>query len=277
MTSKEGALLLRSSARGWKNLVATLSAADEVRYRSRGDEVTWVCNRNINFTNSCTKRCGFCAFSRTAIDGEAYLLPLEEITRRAREAVVYGATELCVQAGLPDVDEDGLRWTGDSYLKVMSEVKGAVPAHVHLHALSPEEVLHGARRSKRSVRSFLEDAKAAGVDSLPGTSAEILDDGVRRVLARGRLSTAEWCEVIETAHECGLPTTSTMMYGHVERPEHVADHLVALRSLQDRSGGITEFVPLPFVAQEAPFYRDEASPSRGRRAARRTASDGPTS
>ena len=255
MSAADCAMLLRRSARR-QDLVAVLAAADEVRYLAVGDGVSYVVNRNINFTNACTKRCGFCAFSRTAIDGEAYLLPVSEIVRRAREAVRLGATELCVQAGLPDVDEDGARWTGDSYLRVVEAVRGAVPPGVHLHALSPEEVLHGARRSKRPVADFLADAKAAGVGSLPGTSAEILDDDVRAKLAKGRLSTRDWLDVIETAHQVGLPTTSTMMYGCVEDEGHVAAHLETLRDLQRRTGGLTEFVPLPFVASEAPFYKD---------------------
>ncbi|KAH8070977.1 hypothetical protein JL720_11591 [Aureococcus anophagefferens] len=161
-------------------------------------------------------------------------------------------------AGLPDVDEDGARWTGDSYIAIVEAVRRAVPRGVHLHALSPEEVLHGARRSRRPVADFLADARRAGVDSLPGTSAEILDDGVRATLAKGRLTTAEWLDVVETAHAAGLPTTATMMFGHVEDAGHVARHFSTIRALAERTGMVSEFVPLPFVSTEAPMYKDPA-------------------
>ena len=163
-----------------------------------------------------------------------------------------------MQAGLPDVDEDGARWTGDSYIAIVEAVRRAVPRGVHLHALSPEEVLHGARRSRRPVADFLADARRAGVDSLPGTSAEILDDGVRATLAKGRLTTAEWLDVVETAHAAGLPTTATMMFGHVEDAGHVARHFATIRALAERTGMVSEFVPWPFVSAEAPMFKDPA-------------------
>jgi len=244
-------------------VAAVAAAADELRRRRNGEDVTYVVNRNIQFTNVCVKRCGFCAFSRTVApregsDGtakdEGYFLPTEEIVRRAKEAADLGATEICVQAGLPPAMHPNL------YEEIAGAIKSAVP-DLHLHAFSPEEVLYGARTSKRTVSEMLRALRAAGVDSLPGTSAEILDDDVRRRLAAGRLSTEEWLEVIETAHAEGIPTTSTMMYGHVETPEDIAAHLDLLRGVQARAlarggpGRLTEFVPLSFVAAEAPMYR----------------------
>jgi FO synthase subunit 2 len=218
-----------------------------------GDKVTFTINRNINFTNACVKKCGFCAFSRTGIDAEAYFFPVEEVVRRATEAVSFDASELCIQAGLPP------NMDPDLYVNLVKAVREAVP-DVHLHAFSPEEVKYGARVNKIPVRDMLLRLKDAGVNTLPGTSAEILDDEVRTVIAKSRLTTQEWCEIVSTAHSVGLPTSSTIMYGHVESPHHVAHHIDLLRSMQTKSMaeyglGFTEFVPLSFVASEAPMWK----------------------
>eukprot|EP00808_Paulinella_micropora_P005436 g18366.t1 len=234
-------------------------AADVAREALVGDRVSFVVNRNINFTNACIKKCGFCAFSRTGAQEEAYFLPVSEVLRRAREAVELGATEVCVQAGLPPQMPPHL------YEEIARAIKTALPT-VHLHAFSPEEVRYGAKVSKRTVKEMLLALKNAGVDTLPGTSAEILDDEVRHQLAAHRLSTADWLEVVQQAHELGLRTSSTMMYGHLEQAHHVAQHLLTLHKLQARTGGFTEFVPLSFVASEAPIWKDAAKRPPGLRA-----------
>lgn len=222
--------------------------ADELRARQVGDRVTYVINRNINFTNVCIKHCGFCAFSRDFRTEEGYHLEDEEILRRVGEAVSFGATEVCIQAGLPP------KMVGDYYVQLARKVKSAYPL-LHLHAFSPEEVLYGAVRSRCSIREYLQELRAAGLDSLPGTSAELLIQEIRDRVAPGRISVEQWLEVIRGAHELGLPTTSTMMFGFLERPEHWVQHMELLRSVQRETGGFTEFVPLGFVHSEAPMYR----------------------
>jgi FO synthase subunit 2 len=212
-----------------------------------------VVNRNINFTNVCIKGCGFCAFSRDFREEEGYFLPEEEILRRAREAWDLGATEVCIQAGLPP------KMDGDLYIRLTHALKTAIPG-LHIHGFSPEEVLYGSVRSGRTIREYLTELKAAGVGSLPGTAAEILDDDLRDRISPGRIRTAQWIEVITTAHELGIPTTCTMMFGHAETRAHQARHLVLLRELQHRSGGFTEFVPLSFVHTEAPMWRERPLP-----------------
>ena len=228
-------------------LNALVMAADELRRRRVGDVVTYVVNRNINFTNVCIKRCGFCAFSRDHREEEGYLLPISEILRRAKEAWDLGATEVCIQAGLPPQME------GDLYIKLCEAVKEELP-DIHIHGFSPEEVLYGSVRSKWSIRDYLVGLKDAGVGSLPGTSAEILDQEMRDRISPGRITVKQWVEVITTAHELGIPTTSTVMYGHVETPEHVVRHIALIRDIQKGTGGFTEFVPLSFVYTEAPMY-----------------------
>jgi FO synthase subunit 2 len=233
------------------------AAADELRRQQVGDAVTYVVNRNINFTNVCVKACRFCAFSRTQRSSEGYFLDLEEIVRRAVEARELGASEVCIQAGLaPGLDPR-------FYVDVVRAIKRAAP-DLHLHAFSPEEVKYGAGLAGVPHRRFLEELKDAGLGSLPGTSAEILDDAVRARIAPGRITTAEWIDVVETAHAVGLPTTATIMYGHVETAAQRVRHLALLRELQKRTGGITEIVPLSFVHQEAPMhvkhYLPELSP-----------------
>ena len=230
------------------DLHATVMVADELRRRDVGDVVTYVVNRNINFTNVCIKRCGFCAFSRDHRQEEGYFLPLEEILRRAKEAWDLGATEVCIQAGLPPQME------GDLYIKLTRAIKEALP-EMHIHGFSPEEVLYGAVRSHCTIREYLQELKTAGVGSLPGTAAEILDQELRDRISPGRITVAQWIEVITIAHELGIPTTSTVMYGHVETAAHTVRHVALLRDLQRATGGFTEFVPLSFVHTEAPMFR----------------------
>lgn len=236
-----------AGARG-TDLHDLVRVADELRERHCGEVVTYVVNRNINFTNVCIKKCAFCAFSRDHRTEEGYFLPLEEVLRRVEEAVSLGATEVCLQAGLAPKLE------GDFYLRLTRSVKERFP-WLHIHAFSPEEVLYGAVRSRSSLREYLCELKAAGLDTLPGTSAEILDQPMRDRISPGRITVEQWVEVIKTAHELGLRTTSTMMYGHLEEPRHWVAHLELLRSIQRETGGFTEFVPLSFVHQEAPMYR----------------------
>ncbi len=222
--------------------------ADELRRRRVGDVVTYVVNRNINFTNVCIKQCGFCAFSRDFREEEGYLLPTEEVVRRAREAHSLGATEVCIQAGLPpDMD-------GSLYEDMCRAIKSEVPG-IHIHGFSPEEVLYGASRSHSSVRDYLLRLKDAGVDTLPGTAAEILDQGMRDRISPGRISVKDWIDVIKTAHGVGISTTSTMMFGHVETAEDRVRHIAKIREIQKETGGFTEFVPLNFVHAEAPMYK----------------------
>ncbi len=227
------------------NLVVMV--ADELRKRAAGDIVTYVVNRNINFTNVCIKQCGFCAFSRDFREEEGYLLPMEEIVRRAKEAAGLGATEVCIQAGLPPKMDGGL------YIDICKAVKKELP-NMHIHAFSPEEVLYGAIRSETLTIEYLKMLKEAGVGSLPGTAAEILDQHLRDVISPGRISVADWVRIIKEAHSMGIPTTSTIMYGHVETSRHKAEHLALLRDIQKETHGFTEFVPLSFVHTEAPMY-----------------------
>jgi len=223
-------------------------AADELRRRMVGDVVTYVVNRNVNFTNVCIKRCGFCAFSRGHREEQGYFLPIEEVVRRAKEAWDLGATEVCIQAGLPP------KMDGDLYLEVCRALKAEMP-ELHIHGFSPEEVLYGATRSRCSIEEYLGRLKAAGVGSLPGTSAEILDQELRDLISPGRIRVDQWIQVITGAHRLGIPTTSTIMYGHVETARHRAAHLALIRDIQKETGGITEFVPLSLIHDEAPMYR----------------------
>lgn len=233
-------------ARG-RDLFALCLTADEMRLRQVGDVVTYVVNRNINFTNVCVKSCKFCAFSRDLRSEQGYYLPNDEILRRVQQAREYGATEVCLQAGLAPEAK------GRIYIEVCRAVKEAAP-DLHIHAFSPEEVKYGAALSRVPVREYLAELKAAGLGSLPGTSAEILDDRIRNQISPGRITTAQWIEVITSAHALGIPTTSTMMFGHVETAEDRARHLDLLRSIQKETGGFTEFVPLSFVHAEAPLF-----------------------
>jgi FO synthase subunit 2 len=230
-----------------RDLLALTLTADELRRRHVGDTVTYVVNRNINFTNVCIKHCGFCAFSRDHREEEGYLLPIEEVVRRAREAWELGATEVCIQAGLPP------KLDGRFYIDLTRALKAALP-NLHLHAFSPEEVLYGSVRSGLPIKEYLMELKDAGLGTLPGTSAEILDQAIRDRIARGRITVDQWVEVITTAHALGIRTTSTIMYGHVETPAHWVAHMALLRSIQKDTGGFTEFVPLSLIHSEAPMY-----------------------
>src|SRR5713226_4543 len=230
ITVDEAAQLFDASG---TDLLIITAVADDLRKKTVGDTVTYVVNRNINFTNVCVKACGFCAFSRGHLAEEGYFLPTEEVLRRAREAQDLGASEVCVQAGLaPGLD-------GWHYVNLCRALKDALP-HLHIHGFSPEEVLYGATLTGVSIRDYLSALKEAGVGSLPGTSAEILVDEVRQQISPGRISTSEWIALIQTAHELGIRTTSTIMYGHVETSRHKAVHLSILRDIQRRTGGITE-------------------------------------
>ena len=228
-----------------------VAAADELRRAVSGDTIRYVVNRNINYTNMCSYRCTFCAFSKgkkhEALRGAPYDLALDEVVRRATEAWERGATEVCLQGGIhPD-------YTGETYLGICRAIKAAVP-DMHIHAFSPLEVTQGAATLGLPIRSFLAELKDAGLSTLPGTAAEILDDEVRAIICADKVNTAQWLDVARTAHGLGLRTTSTIMYGHIEHPTSWARHLIALRDLQTETGGFTEFVPLPFVHMEAPMY-----------------------
>ncbi|GAA2017910.1 bifunctional FO biosynthesis protein CofGH [Nakamurella flavida] len=228
-------------------LDALCALADDLRRQVNGDDVTYVVNRNINFTNVCYTGCRFCAFAQRRTDADAFTLSLEEVGKRADEAWEVGATEVCLQGGIhPDLP-------GTAYFDIAAEIRRR-QADLHIHAFSPMEIINGSARTGLSIRDFLIQAKASGLDSIPGTAAEILDDDVRWVLTKGKLPTAQWIEVVSTAHEVGLPSSSTMMYGHVDTPAHWVAHLRLLGEIQDRTGGFTEFVALPFVHQSAPIY-----------------------
>ena len=249
-TLTEEAIAFLFSARG-PDFDAICEAADVLRRSVCGNTVSYVVNRNINYTNVCTYKCGFCAFSKgktsVHLRGTPYDLALEEVARRVREAWNRGAVEVCMQGGIhPD-------YTGETYLELLRAAKNAVP-DMHVHAFSPLEVTHGAATLGIAIADFLRELKKVGLGTLPGTAAEILDDEIRAAICPDKLSADEWLNVVATAHSLGLRTTATIMYGHVETPRSWARHLLRLRDLQRLSGGITEFVPLPFVHMEAPMY-----------------------
>ncbi|GHH02908.1 FO synthase [Streptomyces rubradiris] len=228
-------------------LDALCRVADDVRRSAVGDDVTYIVTRNINFTNVCYTGCRFCAFAQRRTDADAYTLSLEQVADRAQQAWEVGAVEVCMQGGIhPDLP-------GTAYFDIARAVKERVPG-MHVHAFSPMEVVNGATRTGLSIREWLTAAKEAGLDSIPGTAAEILDDEVRWVLTKGKLPTATWIEVIRTAHELGIRSSSTMMYGHVDQPRHWLGHLRTLAGIQRETGGFTEFVTLPFIHTNAPVY-----------------------
>ena len=249
-TLREQDILELFRARG-SDFSAVCAAADELREKMNGDVVSYVVNRNINYTNICSYRCQFCAFAKGKaaenLRGKPYDLPLEEIQQRSREAWARGATEVCMQGGIHP------SYTGATYLDICRGVKAAVP-EMHVHAFSPLEVWQGARTLGVSLGEFLAELKRAGLGTLPGTAAEILDDEVRATLCPDKVKTGEWLEVMRTAHMTGFRTTSTIMFGHMEEPVHWARHLLRIRELQAETGGFTEFVPLPFVHMETPIY-----------------------
>ena len=245
LSSEESFLL--ANAEG-SDLTGLLTAADALRRDISGNLVTYVVNRNINFTNICFVGCKFCAFSRGPREADAYFLTLEEVGRKAREAWDIGATEVCIQGGLP-------REVSPYYYRdILRAVKQAAP-RIHIHAFSPMEIAYGVELTGMSTADYLTMLRDNGLDTLPGTAAEILDDSVRQVLSRNKLSTARWVEIIRTAHHCGIRTTSTLMYGHMETPAHWVRQMLLLRDIQRETGGFTEFVPLGFVHQNTLLFQ----------------------
>lgn len=229
-------------------LEALVAIADQLRRETIGDLITYVVNRNINFTNVCFVGCSFCGFGRGPGAADAYSLSFEEVVRRALEARERGATEVCVQGGLPrDLD-------GFFYRDLLRAIKHAIP-EMHVHAFSPMEIDYGVTKTGMPLRDYLRMMKDEGLGSIPGTAAEILDDRVRKELSPNKLPARRWVEIITTAHELGIPTTSTMMYGHVEEPADWVRHMLLLRAIQKRTGGFTEFVPLGFIHEKTRLYR----------------------
>ncbi|MDP8955888.1 MAG: bifunctional FO biosynthesis protein CofGH [Actinomycetota bacterium] len=244
ITDAEALALFRADE---ESLDALCRVADDLRQAAVGDEVTFVVNRNINFTNVCYTGCRFCAFAQREIDPESYTLSLGEVADRAQEAWDYGATEVCIQGGLhPSLP-------GDFYFRILDAVKERTP-NIHIHAFSPMEVMNGSARLGISFRDFLMECKRRGLGSIPGTAAEILDDEVRWVLTKGKLPADTWEDIVKTAHSLGIRSSSTIMYGHVDAPPHWVAHIRRLSRIQEETGGFTEFVPLPFVHQNAPIY-----------------------
>jgi FO synthase len=238
------------TARG-SELAELCDVADELRKETVGDEITYVINRNINYTNLCYFRCKFCAFSKGPkslnLRGDPYLLDTEEVARRAREAWEKGATEVCMVGGIHG------SFTGENYINYLRAVKDEVP-EMHVHAFTPLEVSQGAKTLGISVEEFLVELKEAGLGTLPGTAAEILDDDIREIICPDKINTREWADVMRAAHEVGLRATTTIMFGHVDGPANWARHLLVLRDIQAETGGFTEFVPLPFVHMGAPLF-----------------------
>jgi FO synthase len=247
----ESAIVRLFTVRG-KEFREVVAAADQLRRAVNQDTVTYVVNRNINYTNICYYKCGFCAFSKGAgkgdLRGEPYDLALAAIVEKAQEAWLRGATEVCMQGGIHPA------YTGQHYIDICRAIKSALPK-IHIHAFSPLEIFQGASTLNVSIQEFLLVLKSSGLDTLPGTAAEILDDDIRKQICADKITTSEWLATMETAHSIGIPSTSTIMFGHVDGPLNWARHLLAIRRLQCNTGGITEFVPLPFVAEMAPIYR----------------------
>jgi 7,8-didemethyl-8-hydroxy-5-deazariboflavin synthase CofH subunit len=245
LTPEEGFLLYTSEG---DDLRATVKCADLARAEDIGDEVTYVVNRNINFTNICFVGCQFCGFKRQRWEADAYDHSDETIVRKVADAVARGATEICMQGGInPDMPPF-------KYRDLLDAMKGAFP-EIHIHAFSPMEIMYGAKRVRMDYPEYITMLKEHGLGSIPGTAAEILDDGVREILSHKKVDVAAWVEIITTAHAVGVPTTSTVMYGHVESPQHVVNHLDLLRTIQKQTHGFTEFVPLRFIHQNTMLYR----------------------
>ena len=252
LASQDGSVLSRDQCLALANaegddLLALLVAADMLRRDLVGNLVTYVVNRNMNFTNVCFVGCKFCAFSRGPREADSYFHSLETMAQKATEAWAMGATEVCIQGGLPH----GL--PPFYYRDILRAIKQAVPG-MHIHAFSPMEIVYGVELTGMPLSDYLHMLRDNGLDTLPGTAAEILDDDVRFVLSRNKLSTAQWKEVIRTAHQCGIRSTSTLMYGHVETPTHWVNQLMLLREIQQETGGFTEFVPLGFVHQNTLLF-----------------------
>jgi len=230
------------------DLVALLKVADELRRLEIGDRITYVVNRNLNFTNICIVGCAFCGFSRGPDSPDAYFHSTETLVAKSVEAVERGATEVCIQGGLPkDLG-------GYYYVQLLRAIKGRLP-HLHVHAYSPMEISYGIDKTRLALREYLLMLKEAGLNSIPGTAAEILDDNVRRSLSPNKLKVRQWINVIRTAHGLGIPSTSTMMYGHTEQPEHWVRHILLLREIQQETGGFTEFVPLGFIHSQTRLFQ----------------------
>ncbi len=230
------------------DLLALIKAADDLRRREVGDRITYVVNRNLNFTNICIVGCAFCGFSRGPDSPDAYFHSTESLVAKSVEAVEHGATEVCIQGGLPkDLD-------GYYYAQLLRAIKTRLP-HLHVHAYSPMEIAYGIDKTHLPLRDYLLMLKNAGLNSIPGTAAEILDDNVRRSLSPNKLKVRQWIDVIRTAHSLGIPTTSTMMYGHTEQPEHWVRHILLLREIQQETGGFTEFVPLGFIHSQTRLFQ----------------------
>jgi len=244
-TVEEGARLLRCEG---DDLAALVRVADQIRKADVGDEVTYIVNRNVNFTNVCFVGCQFCAFARHRKDVDARTDSITQILDKVQDAVDRGATEVCMQGGInPEMDAFG-------YRDLLTAIKSRFP-RIHIHAFSPMEIMYGARRTGLNYRDYLQMLKDAGLDTIPGTAAEILDDEVREVLSHKKVDVRTWVEIITTAHEVGIRTTSTVMYGHIETPEHIARHIDILRDIQRRTGGFTEFVPLRFIHTYTALYQ----------------------
>ena len=234
------------------DLVALVRVADEIRRRVVGDRITYVVNRNLNFTNICIVGCSFCGFGRGPDSPDAYFHSTDTLVAKAVEAVKLGATEVCIQGGLPkDLD-------GYYYVQLIRAIKQRLP-DLHVHAFSPMEITYGVEKTRLPLRDYLLMLKHAGLNSIPGTAAEILDDQVRRSLSPNKLKVRQWIEIIRTAHSLGIPSTSTMMYGHTELPEHWVRHLLLLRDIQKDTGGFTEFVPLGFIHTQTKLFQSGRS------------------
>ncbi|MSV34098.1 MAG: 7,8-didemethyl-8-hydroxy-5-deazariboflavin synthase subunit CofH [Bryobacterales bacterium] len=230
------------------DLTALVKAADEIRRRVAGDRITYVVNRNLNFTNVCIVGCSFCGFGKAADAPDAYFHSNETLVAKCLEAVELGATEVCIQGGLPkDLD-------GYYYVKLIRAIKARLP-NLHVHAFSPMEIVYGVEKTRLPLREYLQMLKDAGLDSIPGTAAEILDDRVRKSLSPNKLKVRQWIEVVRTAHELGIPSTSTMMYGHAEEPADWVRHLLLLREIQKETRGFTEFVPLGFIHSQTKLFQ----------------------
>ncbi|MDH5306883.1 MAG: 5-amino-6-(D-ribitylamino)uracil--L-tyrosine 4-hydroxyphenyl transferase CofH [Myxococcales bacterium] len=244
LSAHQAARLLRAEGAA---LFALLRAADVARAEDRGDDVSFVICRNINFTNVCYVGCSFCGFSRHREDVDAYDHSVESVLEKARDAVQRGATEVCIQGGIHPAKDHR------HYREILVAIKSAFP-ELHIHAFSPEEIDFGQRKSGMALRDYLAWLRDAGLGTIPGTAAEILDDQVRKIVSPKKLGSARWVEIVETAHAVGLRSSATLMYGHIETPDHVANHLVLLRDLQKRTGGFTEFVPLGFIHQKNALF-----------------------
>jgi len=245
-TVEEGAHLLGMRGDALSALVAT---ADAIRRHDVGEIVTYVVNRNVNWTNVCFVGCKFCAFAHLKGDAEAYDLPMDAVLRKVEQGIERGATEVCMQGGInPEMPADG-------YFRILEAIHTSFP-DLHIHAYSPMEIMYGARRAAMDYPEFIGRLQALGIGSIPGTAAEILDDEVREILSHKKLDVDTWVEIITTAHRLGVPTTSTVMYGHIETPMHIARHIDLLRRIQADTGGFTEFVPLRFIWQNTALYRE---------------------